>query len=208
MAENEIIKDAINTFVISLEEEQKKAEENKKDEVIESKIEENKNFYNHSADSQDLITVAAGFEKLTNLLKKTIELICLDEEIKIEANKEESTLSVYGKDLGIAIGRNGQNIEAIEYIINLIGKRKKLVDRKIVIDIKDYRKKNLEKIREIALRMANKAVKEGRKIALRPMPSYERKIIHNLLSNVKNVKTQSRDDEPNRRIIIYPVQES
>jgi spoIIIJ-associated protein len=56
--------------------------------------------------------------------------------------------------------------------------------------------------------MANKAVKEGRKIALRPMPSYERKIIHNLLSSVKNVKTQSRDDEPNRRIIIYPVQES
>lgn len=197
MAENEILKDAINTFVTSLEEEQKKVEENKKDKVIESKIEENKGFYDHS-----------GFEKLTNLLKKTIELICLGEEVKIDANKEESTLSVYGKDLGIAIGRNGKNIEAIEYIINLIGKRKKLVDKKIIIDIKDYRKKNLEKIREIALRMANKAIKEGRKIALRPMPSYERKIIHNLLSSVKNVKTQSRDDEPNRRIIIYPVQES
>jgi spoIIIJ-associated protein len=197
MAENEILKDAINTFVTSLEEEQKKIEENKKDKVIESKIKENKGFYDCS-----------GFEKLTNLLKKTIELICLGEEVKIEANKEESTLSVYGKDLGIAIGRNGKNIEAIEYIINLIGKRKKLVDKKIIIDIKDYRKKNLEKIREIALRMANKAVKEGRKIALRPMPSYERKIIHNLLSSVKNVKTQSRDDEPNRRIIIYPVQES
>jgi spoIIIJ-associated protein len=132
----------------------------------------------------------------------------LGEEVKIDANKEESKLSVYGEDLGIAIGRNGKNIEAIEYIINLIGKRKKLVDKKIIIDIKDYRKNNLEKIREIALRMANKAVKEGRKIALRPMPSYERKIIHNLLSSVKNVKTQSRDDEPNRRIIIYPVQES
>jgi spoIIIJ-associated protein len=197
MAENEILKDAINTFVTSLEEEQKKVEENKKDKVIESKVDGNKDFYDHS-----------GFEKLTNLLKKTIELICLGEEVKIEANKEESTLSVYGKDLGIAIGRNGENIEAIEYIINLIGKRKKLIDKKIIIDIKDYRKKNLEKVREIALRMANKAVKEGRKIALRPMPSYERKIIHNLLSNVKNVKTQSRDDEPNRRIIIYPVQES
>jgi spoIIIJ-associated protein len=126
MAENEILKDAINTFVTSLEEEQKKVEENKKDKVIESKVEENKGFYDHY-----------GFEKLTNLLKKTIELICLGEEVKIEANKEESTLSVYGKDLGIAIGRNGQNIEAIEYIINLIGKRKKLVDKKIIIDIKD-----------------------------------------------------------------------
>ena len=197
MAENEMLKDAINTFVTSLEEEQKKVEENKKDKEIENRIKENKSFYDQS-----------GFEKLTNLLKKIIELICLDEEINIEANKEESTLSVYGKDLGIAIGRNGKNMEAIEYIINLIGKRKKLVDKKIIIDIKDYRKKNLEKMREIALRMANKAVKEGRKIALRPMPSYERKIIHNLLSSVKNIKTQSRDDEPNRRIIIYPVQEN
>jgi spoIIIJ-associated protein len=197
MAENEMLKDAINTFVTSLEEEQKKVEENKKDKEIENRIKENKSFYDQS-----------GFEKLTNLLKKIIELICLGEEVKIEANKEESTLSVYGNDLGIAIGRNGKNMEAIEYIINLIGKRKKLVDKKIIIDIKDYRKKNLEKIREIALRMANKAVKEGRKIALRPMPSYERKIIHNLLSSVKNIKTQSRDDEPNRRIIIYPVQEN
>jgi len=197
VSKNENLKDAINTFVTSLEEEQKKVKENKKDKVIESKIKENKDFSGYS-----------GFEKLTNLLKKTIELICLDEEVTIEANKEESTISVYGKDLGIAIGRNGKNIEAIEYIINLIGKRKKLVDKKIIIDIKDYRKKNLEKIIEIALRMADKAVKEGRKIALRPMPSYERKIIHNLLSSVKNVKTQSRDDEPNRRIIICPFEDS
>ena len=53
--------------------------------------------------------------------------------------------------------------------------------------------------------MANKAVKEGRIITLRPMLSYERKVIHNLLATVKDVKTKSRDKEPNRRIIIYPA---
>lgn len=187
MVENETMKDAINTFVNSLETEQKKSETvgtKKKDEDF------------------------LGFEKLKNSLKKIVELICVGEEIKLESDSGKSEIGVYGKDLGIAIGKNGQNIEAIEYIINLIGKRKNLIDRKVVIDIKDYRKKNLEKIKKIALKMANKAIKEGRKIALRPMPSYERKIIHNLLSEMKNVKTFSRDEEPNRRIIIFPVQES
>ena len=93
----------------------------------------------------------------------------------------------------------------MEYIINLIGKRKKLIDRRIIIDIKDYRKKNIETLEKIALQMANKVVKEGRKIALRPMLSYERKAIHNLLATVKDVKTKSRDEEPNRRVVIYPA---
>ena len=58
----------------------------------------------------------------------------------------------------------------------------------------------------MALKMAQKAVKEGRKIALRPMPPYERKAVHNLLSKIKEVRTRSRDNEPNRRIVIYPVE--
>ena len=107
--------------------------------------------------------------------------------------------------MSIAIGKNGKNMEAIEYIINLIGKRKKLIDRRVIIDIKDYRKKNIEKIRKMAVEMANKAVREGRKITLKPMPSYERKIVHHLLSKMENVRTISRDEEPNRRIVIYPV---
>jgi len=108
--------------------------------------------------------------------------------------------------LSIAIGKNGKNIDAVEYIVNLISRRKRLSDNRILVDIKDYRKKNSEKIKKLALRMAEKAVKEGRKISLKPMPPQERKAVHNLLSKIKDVKTKSRDDEPNRRIVIYPVE--
>ena len=196
MSDNDDMKDAVNAFVISLEEEQKKSNKVETEKIEKESIEEkeNKELKNFT-----------GLDKIVTILKKILEFICAGEEIDMEIDAENLIISIYGKDLDIAIGKNGSNIEALEYIINLIGKRKKLIDRRIIIDIKDYRKKNIETLEKIALQMANKAVKEGRIIALRPMPSYERKVIHNLLETVKDVKTRSRDKEPNRRIVIYPA---
>ncbi len=188
MSEDKNMKDAIDSYVESLENEQKN---NRLIENVSKKKEESNQEIN-------------GLEKIRKLLKKVIELICLGEEIKVNKDSEELKLSVYGKDLGIVIGRDGRNMQALEYIINLIGRRKKLIERNVTIDIKDYRKKKIEKIKKIAIAMAKKAIDEGRKIALRPMSAYERKVIHNALAKFKDVSTRSRYEEPNRRIIIYP----
>jgi len=192
MPEDKNMKDAIGSYVESLEKEQKN------DRLVE----------NNSKKKKENNLEVTGLEKIRKILKKVMELICLGEEIKINTDSEEWKLSVYGKDLGIAIGRDGRNMQALEYIINLIGRRKKLIERNVNIDIKDYRKKKIEKIKKIAMAMARKAISEGRKIALRPMSSYERKIIHNTLADVKDVSTRSSYEEPNRRIIIYPVKGS
>lgn len=192
MPEDKNMKDAIDSYVESLEKEQKN------DRLAE----------NNSKKKKENNLEVTGLEKIRKILKKVMELICLGEEIKINTDSEEWKLSVYGKDLGIAIGRDGRNMQALEYIINLIGRRKKLIERNVNIDIKDYRKKKIEKIKKIAIAMARKAISEGRKIALRPMSSYERKIIHNTLADVKDVSTRSSYEEPNRRIIIYPVKGS
>jgi len=196
LSDNEDMKDAVNAFVISLEEEPKKSNKVETEKIEKENIEENEN--------KELKNFT-GLDKIVTILKKILGFICTDEDIDIEIDTENLIISIYGKDLDIAIGKNGSNIEALEYIINLIGKRKKLIDRRIIIDIKDYRKKNIETLEKIALQMASKAVKEGRIIALRPMQSYERKVIHNLLETFKDVKTRSRDQEPNRRIVIYPA---
>ncbi len=196
MSDNDDMKDAVNAFVISLEEEPKKSKKAETEKIEKENIEENEN--------KELKNFT-GLDKIVTILKKILGFICTDEDIDIEIDTANLIISIYGKDLDVAIGKNGSNIEALEYIINLIGKRKKLIDRRIIIDIKDYRKKNIETLEKIALQMASKAVKEGRIIALRPMQSYERKVIHNLLETFKDVKTRSRDKEPNRRIVIYPT---
>src|SRR4030042_2762659 len=178
------MKDAVNAFVISLEEEPKKGKKVETVKIEKENIEENEN--------KELKNFT-GLDKIVTILKKILEYICADEEIDIEIDTENLIISIYGKDLAMAIGKNGSNIEALEYIINLIGKRKKLIDRRIIIDIKDYKKKNIETLGKVALQMANKAVKESRIITLKPMSSYERKVIHNLLATVKDIKTKSRD---------------
>jgi len=194
------IKDAVNSFVMSLEEEQKN------EKIVNIKVEKEEaaqNIKSNQVKSGEIHN--DGIEILADILKKTIEIITMDKEIRIEPDKEKSSIAVYGRDLSIVIGKNGRNMDALEYLINLIGKRKKLIEKNVVLDIKDYRKNNDEKIKKMAICMAQKALKEGRRIALRPMPSHERKIVHNILSKVKNIKTRSRDDEPNRRIVIYPA---
>ncbi len=193
MTEDKSIKNAVDSYVESLEKEQKR------NILIENSL---------KGKERDFDKEAGGLEKIKRILKKSIELICLGEEVKIDMDSKELKLSVHGEDLGIAIGRDGKNMQALEYIINLISRRKKLVDRKVTIDIKDYRKKRIEKIKKTAIYMAKKAINEGRKIALKPMGAYERKIIHNVLSEFKNVTTRSIYDEPNRRIIIYPIKDS
>lgn len=187
MPEDKDMKDALDSYVESLRNEQKS----------ERLIEDN----SKGKEKKSGIT---SLERIRKILKKVIELICLGEEIKVHTDSQEWKLSVYGNDLGIAIGRDGRNIQALEYIINLIGRRKKIIERNVTIDIKDYRKKKIEKIKKMAIAMAKKAINEGRKIALKPMCAYERKIIHNVLADVKDVSTRSRYEEPKRRIIIYP----
>lgn len=193
ITEDKSIKKAIDSYIKSLEEEQKR-----------NKLIENNSKKIESSTGEEI----GGMEKIKQILKKSIELICLGEEVKIDTDSKELKLSVRGNDLGIAIGRDGKNMQALEYIINLIGKRKKLLCRNVTIDIKDYRKKKIDKIKNTAVIMAKKAISEGRKIALKPMGAYERKMIHNLLAKFKDVTTRSSYEEPNRRIIIYPIKGS
>src|SRR4030043_321297 len=133
MTEDKSIKNAVDSYVESLEKEQKR------NILIENSL---------KGKERDFDKEAGGLEKIKRILKKSIELICLGEEVKIDMDSKELKLSVHGEDLGIAIGRDGKNMQALEYIINLISRRKKLVDRKVTIDIKDYRKKRIEMIKK------------------------------------------------------------
>jgi len=224
MAEQRSMEEAISKFVESLEEEQKsdkliesknkiKTTEEKKEEKEEEKSKEKKEIKNEiKVEKNDLsnnliVKNEDDIVKIKEFIIKVINSICNSEVSEVKYDKEQNKINIYGKDLGIAIGKNGKNMEALEYIINIIAKKKNILNKSITIDIKDYKKKKYAIIKNLAIRMAKKAVKEGRKIVLKPMPSYERKIIHDILSDNKEVRTVSKNKEPYRRIVIYPNKE-
>lgn len=205
MSEQTNMEEAINQFVKSLEEEQKY------DKLIEvsknaKTASEEANLAKNIENTTDL-TSEDSYKKIEKFLTTIISLITESEVSEIKSDRESGQVKVYGKNLGIAIGKNGKNLEAIEYITNLYIKRKDLLKTGISLDIKDYRKKRCKTIKDMALKMAQKAVKEGKKIALKPMPPYERKIVHDALSDNKDVKTKSKDKDPYRKIIIYPLKD-
>jgi spoIIIJ-associated protein len=222
MSEQRSMEEAISEFVDNLEEEQKSnklIESKHKERPVENndggpeadKYKNYENFVNKDDDIDEpaeKVEPNEDIEKLKEFVIKVVSTISNSEVSDIKYDKENNKIDIYGKDLGIAIGKNGKNMEAIEYIVNLVARRKNILDKSVAIDIKDYKRKKYDIIKNIAIKMAKKAVKEGRKIVLKPMPSYERKIVHDALSESKEVKTKSKNKEPYRRIIIYPNKEN
>lgn len=217
MSEQRSMEEAISQFVESLEEEQKsnKLIESKQKIKNEEEAEKDKEDENYKIEYEEekeeivkKIKPTEDIDKIKEFIIKIVSSVTNSEVSEIKYDKENNEIDVFGKDLGIAIGKNGKNMEAIEYIVNLVARRKNILESSVVIDIKGYRRKKYEIIKNLAIRMAKKAVREGRKIVLKPMPSYERKIVHDALSDNKEVKTKSKNKDPYRRIIIYPNKEN
>lgn len=217
MSEQRSMEEAISQFVESLEEEQKsnKLIESKQKIKNEEEAEKDKEDENYKIEYEEekeeiveKIKPIEDIDKIKEFIIKIVSSVTNSEVSEIKYDKENNEIQIYGKDLGIAIGKNGKNMEAIEYIVNLVARRKNILESSVVIDIKGYRRKKYEIIKNLAIRMAKKAVMEGRKIVLKPMPSYERKIVHDALSDNKEVKTRSKNKDPYRRIIIYPNKEN
>ncbi len=217
MSEQRSMEEAISQFVESLEEEQKsnkliESKQKIKNEEEAEKDKEDENYkIEHEEEKEKIfekIKPTEDIDKIKEFIIKIVSSVTNSEVSEIKYDKENNEIDVFGKDLGIAIGKNGKNMEAIEYIVNLVARRKNILESSVVIDIKGYRRKKCEIIKNLAIRMAKKAVRERRKIVLKPMPSYERKIVHDTLSDNKEVKTKSKNKDPYRRIIIYPNKEN
>ena len=113
-------------------------------------------------------------------------------------------LNVGGDDLGKLIGRHGQTLNALQYVVNLAAHRDSNEQERIIIDVGGYRKRREENLKRIALSAAERVKQRGRKEVLNPMSPQERRIIHLALQDNKEVVTQSEGDDPYRRVVISP----
>ena len=105
-------------------------------------------------------------------------------------------------DIGIIIGKRGETLDSLQYIVNLVTNRNADTYIRVILDCNQYRSKRERSLQKLARRLADKAVQTGRDIKLEPMNPYERRIIHTYLQNDENVNTFSQGNEPNRRVII------
>ncbi|HWR55085.1 MAG TPA: RNA-binding cell elongation regulator Jag/EloR [Negativicutes bacterium] len=123
--------------------------------------------------------------------------------VRIETfNGDVTTINLWGDDLGILIGKHGQTLDALQYLINLVANKHGDHRVRILLDVEDYRRRRTDTLKNLALRLAERVRRRGDEIALEPMTPQERKIIHMALQDNPYVYTVSEGDEPFRKIVI------
>jgi spoIIIJ-associated protein len=113
-------------------------------------------------------------------------------------------LDITGTDLNVLIGRKGETLSALQYITRLIASRELQHRANIIVDAAGYKARRSRMLRDLAIRMADQAVRSKRVVALEPMPPYERRIIHLALRNRSDVQTKSVGEGGSRKVTIVP----
>jgi spoIIIJ-associated protein len=142
--------------------------------------------------------------KTTNLLRKIV--LAMELPVDLHVNKEGQLIKVnlQGEDLGVLIGRRGETLDALQYLVNLAVNRDLEKRHKIILDVEGYRRRREDTLQNLAFKLAEKAKRRGKSIVLEPMNAHERRIIHTALQSRDDIYTFSEGEDPYRKIIIAP----
>jgi len=126
----------------------------------------------------------------------------IDDNLEISVEDDNINVRVLAEDTGILIGRRGETLDALQYLLGLVVNKASDSFKRVIFDVGNYREKREETLERLARKLAGKVVRSRKSITLEPMNPYERRIIHATLQNYKNVETYSVGDEPNRKVVI------
>ena len=124
--------------------------------------------------------------------------------INAEYKEDEKELSIdlSGDDMGVLIGKRGQTLDSLQYLVSLIVNKESTDYIRVKVDTENYRKRRQDTLENLAKNIAFKVKRTKRTVSLEPMNPYERRIIHSALQNDKFVTTHSEGDEPFRHVVV------
>ena len=125
-------------------------------------------------------------------------------EVEVIEDGRNIQFILTGEKIALLIGKRGQTLNSLQYLTQLVMNRYSDQYLNVLLDAEDYRKRRIETLIQLADRLAQKAIKTGKNVALEPMPSYERKVIHTALAENKRIKTYSVGNDPHRHLVITP----
>ena len=179
-------------------EEKEEKKENKaavKEEKKETKAEEKKKINVNPKEIED---------KSVAFLKDVLHAMDIPAVVEAEYNEEEQSLDInlIGEDMGILIGKRGQTLDSLQYLVSLVVNKDVNGYIRVKVDTENYRSRRKETLENLAKRIARKVKETHRSVSLEPMNPYERRIIHSALQNDKYVTTHSEGEEPYRKVVV------
>jgi spoIIIJ-associated protein len=162
------------------------------------------------AEAAEAVTVIAVDEsdqagEARTLVARIVDALGVDAEVAAHEDEEAIVVTCSGEDVGLLIGRHGQTIDAVQYLLNVIAYRAYGEEKKdVVVDAAGYRARRQATLETLALKTADRVRDSGEAEELEPMTAVERKVVHLSLKDVAGVGTTSEGTEPNRYVVVIP----
>ena len=143
-------------------------------------------------------------DKATDFLKDVFGAMGLSVDVNVKVNEEEKEMEINlsGDEMGILIGKRGQTLDSLQYLVSLVVNKESEDYLRVKLDTENYRERRKETLETLAKNIAYKVKRTRRPVSLEPMNPYERRIIHSALQNDKYVFTRSEGEEPFRHVVI------
>jgi spoIIIJ-associated protein len=142
------------------------------------------------------------------ILKGLLERLHIVAQIEIKEDPERICLNIQGDGSGLLIGRKGQTLDALEYLLNKMVAKNLEGKKRIVVDTENYRARREDSLVKLAKRLGDKARQLGRPVTVSPMNAHDRRIVHLALQNDRSLRTRSTGAGLYRKIIISPDKKS
>jgi spoIIIJ-associated protein len=140
------------------------------------------------------------------LLTRVVDALGVDGRVDVREDDDAITLTCSGADVALLIGRHGQTIDAVQYLMNAISHRAHGDERKeVIVDAAGYRDRRRVTLESLAVRTAQQVTTSGERVELDPMTAVERKVVHLKLKEFDGVETASEGTEPNRYVVVLPA---
>ena len=123
-------------------------------------------------------------------------------DAKFNENEKELNIDLSGDDMGVLIGKRGQTLDSLQYLVSLVVNKESTDYIRVKVDTENYRKRRQDTLENLAKNIAFKVKRTKRTVSLEPMNPYERRIIHSALQNDKFVTTHSEGEEPFRHVVV------
>ena len=147
---------------------------------------------------EKVVDKGAVEDKIRKFLNDIFKTMDLEVTIEISFNDDDSIdINLVGGDMGVLIGKRGQTLDSLQYLISLVA------NKEVKLDTENYRERRKATLESLAKNIAYKVKRTRRPVSLEPMNPYERRIIHSTLQNDKYVSTKSEGEEPFRHVVVF-----
>ena len=139
---------------------------------------------------------------IVEFLSKVFDAMNLTVKINVNITEESVDVDLVGDDMGVLIGKRGQTLDSLQYLVSLVVNKKSDKYLRVKLDTENYRERRKETLENLAKNIAFKVKRTKRPVSLEPMNPYERRVIHSALQNDRYVTTKSEGEEPFRPVVV------